>query len=528
MKSLGTAIDDFAESQKVPVDTVKGATILVAGYVFGLFYLLIPNTARTTRHIYSIITSCVLFFALFDLYGFLELMAMAWIIYVSTYLGKRNKYVPLVLFVYSLAHLGWKYVPTQILTTTAAKFDHTVVMMIMVIKLTSFAWSVYDGTRPDSELWPEQNELAVYNFPSPVEFFGYVFFFPSFIVGPAFNFRDYQKYINLEAPFNHTPSPFVPTLKSIGVAGIVAFFYVKYVSVYSYERCAELEFLEEPVWKRFLLINLAGFISRTKFYTAWKLAEGACNFSGFGYSGIDSTTNKHIWNRGQNVSILGFEFASNPKEMLDSWNQKTGMWLKNSVYLRLVRPGQGVKPGVGVTAVTFLVSAMWHGFHAGYYFTFLSGAIFTAAGRTLRRNLRPLFITPSKLSPYKPIYDFLGWFLTITMVNYLAGPFMVWTPLKSYRIWASLGFVPLIGMILVVVAFDYLGFGKVVKKFGIVVGAKYESRGSRGSGKNGREEEVMLKDGVKRVESEERLRKRRDSGQGFEEVFDGDLKRKEE
>ena len=39
---------------------------------------------------------------------------------------------------------------------------------------------------------------------------------------------------------------------------------------------------------RFLYIQLAALVTRMRFYTAWKLSEGACNLSGLGYSGIKS------------------------------------------------------------------------------------------------------------------------------------------------------------------------------------------------------------------------------------------------
>lgn len=32
---------------------------------------------------------------------------------------------------------------------------------------------------------------------------------------------------------------------------------------------------------------------------------------------------------------------------------------------------------------TYVLSALWHGFYPGYYFTFLGGAIFTLAARSV-------------------------------------------------------------------------------------------------------------------------------------------------
>jgi hypothetical protein len=42
------------------------------------------------------------------------------------------------------------------------------------------------------------------------------------------------------------------------------------------------------------------------------------------------------------------------------------------------------------TLATYVVSAFWHGFYPGYYLTFTTGALVTAAESILRRVLTPL------------------------------------------------------------------------------------------------------------------------------------------
>ncbi|KAJ3030654.1 UNVERIFIED_CONTAM: lysophospholipid acyltransferase [Siphonaria sp. JEL0065] len=209
---------------------------------------------------------------------------------------------------------------------------------------------------------PELQSRAIKKYSSISEFFGYVFFFAAFLVGPAFDFNDYREFTNGEGVF--------ATVTEKGV-------------------------------KKRLPARAAGIVARSKF-----LPE------------------KPVWNRARNFSILGFELAENPKVLIDNWNMRTGFWLKNCVYLRMVKPGQ--KPGGLVTFTTFLVSALWHGFHLGYYLTFSMEALYSMVGRTLRRNVRPLFLEPSNLAAYKPAYDFLGWFFTWTSINFIAVPFSLW------------------------------------------------------------------------------------------------------
>jgi lysophospholipid acyltransferase len=45
--------------------------------------------------------------------------------------------------------------------------------MILVIKLTSFAWSAFDGRRPDNELDPTQRRSKITETPSLLTFLGY-------------------------------------------------------------------------------------------------------------------------------------------------------------------------------------------------------------------------------------------------------------------------------------------------------------------------------------------------------------------
>lgn len=45
--------------------------------------------------------------------------------------------------------------------------------MVLVMKLTSFAWSVYDGQRPDAELDATQRASKIEKMPGLIPFLGY-------------------------------------------------------------------------------------------------------------------------------------------------------------------------------------------------------------------------------------------------------------------------------------------------------------------------------------------------------------------
>ena len=74
-------------------------------------------------------------------------------------------------------------------------------------------------------------------------------------------------------------------------------------------------------------------------------------FTGFGPGG-EST-----WEGAANVKVTQIEFAPNFKVLLDSWNMKTNVWLRECVYKRVTPKGE--KPGNVSSMITFFTSAFW-------------------------------------------------------------------------------------------------------------------------------------------------------------------------
>jgi lysophospholipid acyltransferase len=89
------------------------------------------------------------------------------------------------------------HIEHQLLTTALSRMDHTAPMMVLVMKLTSFAWSCHDGTKQDKDLSSGyQKHFKIVQMPGLLEFFGFVFFFPCFLIGPSFQFKDYHDFIH--------------------------------------------------------------------------------------------------------------------------------------------------------------------------------------------------------------------------------------------------------------------------------------------------------------------------------------------
>ncbi|KAI9015036.1 MBOAT, membrane-bound O-acyltransferase family-domain-containing protein [Gaertneriomyces semiglobifer] len=473
-----TRLASIAGSIGVQVDLLKAAIMLLAAFPAAAVYRLIPARLRVVKHLFSVMLSGGLFCALFNAKGFMQLLGVSLIVHAIVGTFRDKKWCPILVFFITMGQLSVSHLYNQLINTTNASFDHTAPMMVMVIKLSSYAWCAYDGTKDEKDLTPDQRPLAIRKLPSLTEFLGYVFFFGGFLVGPAFEFNDYRKLVNAEPPFDNIPSPIRPAIRTT-VSALVAFaLFFLYGPTLTFNECFTPSYASLSILQRIGRLQLYGTMARMKYYTAWKLSEAACIISGVGYRGVDPRTGKHDWGRVQNVYIRGFELAPNPKLAIDSWNKNTGLWLRRYIYLRITKAN---KPGARAAVATYATSAFWHGFRPGFYLTFLSGSLLSVAARTVRRTLRPIFATPgSKGFPYKHIYDFVGWIATFVSLNVLVAPFMVHSVERSLYVWKSVGFFVHVALVSIL-AMEALGGTRVVKKYGQMNGAEYDVKRRRSS-----------------------------------------------
>ncbi|CAJ0904181.1 11017_t:CDS:10 [Entrophospora sp. SA101] len=279
----------------------------------------------------------------------------------------------------SFGIIALDHIYRQVNSLTYDQYDTTGPQMVLIIKLTSFAFNVYDGRRPAHELTSYQKLKSVTKMPSILEYLGFVFFFGGFMVGPAFEFMDYRQFTNMEmfridnnndnkAKNNtkkyYVPNGFVPSMGKLlfGLFWVVCTYLLG--KKYDTDWILTKEYRSKSLFNRLLFIQISAFCARFKYYIVWLLAEGSCVLSGIGFNGYDGKGNAK-WDRVSNINVIAYETADNPKHLLEAWNMNTNKWLKNYVYLRITPPGQ--KPTFLSTFATFGTSAVWHGFYPGYY-----------------------------------------------------------------------------------------------------------------------------------------------------------------
>ncbi|KAG0662638.1 lysophospholipid acyltransferase [Monosporozyma unispora] len=458
--------------------TLRYAICLLGSYPLNVILKRLPDKNINLKCYYILFMSSVYLFGVMNLAtGFRTLFISSMFTYLITRFYK-SKFMPYINFMFVMGHLALNHIYAQFFTSASAidaasSIDITASQMVLVMKLTSFAWSYHDGsflTKDEfqNDLVEYQRQRSLDRHPSLLHFLAYVFFYPTLLTGPSFDYSDFQSWLNCEM-FKDLPDSEKPISRlnpnerrQIPKNGKLALWKVvqgiTWIALRSYlPRFCNLEymldkkhFMARSFLYRIHYMFFLGLIARFKYYAAWTISEGSCILCGLGYNGYDPKTKKIKWNRVQNINIWDVEMAESTRQCLEGWNMNTNKWLKYSVYLRVAKKGK--KPGFRSTLFTFITSAFWHGVNPGYYLTFATGALYQTCGKFYRRNFRPMFLAKDGKTPlkYKWVYDLIGMYVIKLSFGYLVQPFLCLEFKNSIKAWASVYFY---GHIIIAVSF---------------------------------------------------------------------------
>ncbi|KAH9947320.1 MBOAT, membrane-bound O-acyltransferase family-domain-containing protein [Amylocystis lapponica] len=451
------------------VDQVKLISCLLISYPLGSVFIRIPSSRPDLKHIFNISVTLTYLVAILNLWsGFLQLLAGV----LATYYVAANvkgPNMPWIVFAITMGHLTANHVIRALYSLSYETVEITGPQMVLTMKLTTFAWNVWDGRRRAEELDKWQLEKRVVQYPSLLEFLGYAFYFPGVLVGPYVEYANYMALIN-ETIFkvaekgqaNDKTGRRVPKGRKrvayrkmvTGLAYLGLF--VTLGGSYNFAELIQDWFAQKSLLYRIAFFQFAGIFERCKYYAIWTLTEGASILTGLGFTGYGPSGETH-WEGAANVDVVNIELCPNIKVMLDSWNMKTNVWLRECVYKR-VTP-QGKKPGFRSSMTTFATSAFWkltggvllaqHGISGGYYLAFFLAGFVQTVGRLCRAHLRPLVLPatyvaargapPPPQTSIKIAYDVVGTICAVMMMNYVAAPFMLLSVKDSLHGWASVG-----------------------------------------------------------------------------------------
>ncbi|XP_037309065.2 lysophospholipid acyltransferase 1 isoform X2 [Pungitius pungitius] len=305
-------------------------------------------------------------------------------------------------------------------------------LMIVTQKITTLAFQLHDGMCKKSEqLSCKQKPLAITERPSLLEYLSYNLNFLSVFVGPCSNFKEYTDFIegthigrrlrhhsgtrNGHNGYEKTPepSPVNAVCRKLLVCGGCMLVFLTVTRSLPIKYNVDPHFVSRaPFLTRLAYAFFSIQAARPKFYFAWTLADAVNNAAGYGFLGFGED-GKPSWDLISNLNIVGIETATSFKRFIDNWNIQTGVWLKTVCYDRAPRHR---------LALTFILSALWHGVYPGYYFTFITAIPITMAARAVRRSVRIYFVGFRGL---KLGYDMVSWAATQLSICYTVMPFLL-------------------------------------------------------------------------------------------------------
>uniref|UniRef100_A0A8D2KUU9 Membrane bound O-acyltransferase domain containing 1 n=1 Tax=Varanus komodoensis TaxID=61221 RepID=A0A8D2KUU9_VARKO len=427
---------------------------LLAAFWFRL-YLNPSHTSSGVRHAFATIFGvyfAVFCFGWYSIHIFV-LVIISYGIMSTANIPNIHRYSFIVAMGYlTLCHISRIYIFHYGILTT----DFSGPLMIVTQKITTLAFQVHDGIgRKAEELTAEQSQLAIKARPSLLEYLSYQLNFLSILAGPCSNYKDYVAFIEgrhvqmklLEANWKQRgherlpdPSPVGAVLQKLFIMLVSLLLFLTLTKKFPARYIVDKQFIAKSSFlQRLCFLYIVMQASKPKYYFAWTLADAINNAAGYGFSGVDEKGNFH-WSLLSNLNIRNIEMATSFKMYLENWNIQTTAWLKRVCYDRAAQYP---------TALTFLLSALWHGVYPGYYFTFITGIFMTLAARAVRKNCRHFFISPK---PLKICYDVATWLVTQLSVCYTVAPFVLLAVEPTIILYKSLYFHMHILCVLVLLA----------------------------------------------------------------------------
>ncbi|XP_067935698.1 lysophospholipid acyltransferase 6-like isoform X2 [Watersipora subatra] len=360
-------------------------------------WMLHPSrVSATTRHLFEFIFGVILVFFCFGS-QFIHLCLQTLLCYVVMHTLPRYSHG--LCFFVSMGYLSVLQIYRQIYDYGGYTLDITGPLMISTQKLSDLAFSVHDGMqKEEKQLNPSQLKYAQKKIPSILEMMSYVFAFHFVMVGPTAFYQDYSDFISGRNIGIGQSSFVMISLKKLLTCLICVVLVTQVTPLFPVTYVKDEEYLSATFLYKVAYMLLSVSLVRAKYYFAWSLAEMGCVANGYGYNGLKEDGTED-WDMIQNADVWGVETCTSMKLNMDSWNIRTLMWLRRTVYDRVPRHN---------TLAVFFISAFWHGFYPGFYIAFSTGAAFIFANRSIRRVVRPYFLKSRPLHFFYDVITFIG------------------------------------------------------------------------------------------------------------------------
>ncbi|MCQ2816816.1 MAG: hypothetical protein MJ252_06080 [archaeon] len=421
-------ISAISEKLELPYDETRLVFSMVVSVSLALINHLLINVK--VRLIYNLIIGLVLQYVGYGITGILNISSSAIITYLfMKYFGRKVS--AFVILFYTLFHLAALNIYRKYLCELSwtISFSDTIYMMTLV-KYSSMAFSYEDGEKEDKELKNQHLiDHKIVELPSLLEVMSFVYFYPTSIIGPGFEFKDFKDWIELKGHYK-TMTPKIAIYE--GIKRLIFFIFLTVLYSYVSNAFPLPALYSDSFGKRnifykiyYVFFSAAGY--RTKFYSGFNSVFMAMIFTGLSYQEVrEKKTNEetdkskesknvpYIMDIGHFGNALIIEFGLNPRDKIANWNRTVHLWLKYNVYIRIIRLNIPFFKGNAVVAsfCTFIVSAFWHGFYITFYLFFSLFFLLNTASERFEKKGFYNYVNNSNI-----LIKVLAWFFIQLMVN---------------------------------------------------------------------------------------------------------------
>ena len=369
-----------------PSEQIILITTMASAIPFSLLNYLIHN--RTMRLYYSLIVGFILHYSIYGINSLHSIFGTIASYYYVYYFGRKIS--PFYLLAATMAHLSYLNIVRMIVDFGGWAIDDiSTIYMVEVAKFSSFGFSYADGGKDIKDIYNNHHkEKRIEKMPSLLEYFSYIYFYPTTIIGPFIEYTDFINFIDKKDCYANLPKRlgfiFTEGIKKLCTAIFFIVIFSIYGDVYPMTVVGTAEFRKNypKLWMRILYMYACGPIGRCKYYIAWALTYSSLIFSGMAY-GETTIKDKTFPNveKGSYGSIIYNEIGINPKYKMVYWNNSIHVWLKYNVYTRVIGSSGKFKDNKIIAAfITYAVSAFWHGFYPSYYVSFFMVYLFEQDG----------------------------------------------------------------------------------------------------------------------------------------------------
>ncbi|ALC45161.1 nes [Drosophila busckii] len=355
--------DLVASKVGVPVEALRLLLTLLAGYPIAAIYrkYIVDQPSKPLHHIFFAlcgISLCYYNYGVDTYHSLLGIVTTFALVYVL-----RSK--PLIMlsvnFVFHMGYLllGYYY-------TASNEYDilWTMPHCILTLRMIGFGFDVSDELKSEEQLSKDQKETALKELPTLLELLAFAYFPSGFLVGPQFPYRRYRSFINGE--YRQYEGCVNAGLKRLSMGVLYLAICQVGLMILPDTYFLTPEYADRPFILRIFYLGFWAKFSLYKYISCWLLTEGALMSIGFSYKGQDAE-GKPDWSGCSNVKLMLLETGNTMQHYVQSFNVNTNQWVGHYIFKRLkFLNNRNISYAA---ALGFL--AVWHGFHSGYYMSFL-------------------------------------------------------------------------------------------------------------------------------------------------------------